>query len=168
MSVDKDANERATLLISSDFPWEGGCAYDVINRRLAQSGNALAPTSSMRAVQDAMFDLEELGRPSQEERNAWHQLRVTDRRLPIDFFHYPVPAFDLEDLRQPMPVAEPDLLSLVALEMPREEPGAEVVTVEAQDIDWVTLAEAGRGELLSAPIYVPTSLLTDVLEGEDE
>jgi hypothetical protein len=62
--------------------WPGPFPYDV----LAKSGITLS--SSLREVLDASFSLMEQGVMTQEERQAWDDLRLLPRRLLADFFLY--------------------------------------------------------------------------------
>src|SRR5437016_6156442 len=71
----------------SAMRWDVPFPYDA----LAPVG--ITPASTMREVKDATFDLMRLGLLSPDVRVAWDELRLTPRRLFVDFFLYDV---DLE------------------------------------------------------------------------
>lgn len=64
--------------------WNGLFPYDA----LAPIG--VTPASSMRDIMDASFDLMAQGLMTPEVRQAWDELRFTQRRLLVDFFLYQV------------------------------------------------------------------------------
>ena len=63
---------------------DGPFPYDV----LAAAG--ITPESSMKEVMEASFDLMSQGMMTPEVRRAWDELRLTPRRLFVDFFLYQV------------------------------------------------------------------------------
>jgi hypothetical protein len=63
---------------------DGPFPYDA----LAEVG--ITPASDMRAVDDALFGLIGQGLITPESRAAWEELRVTESRLWVDLFLYPV------------------------------------------------------------------------------
>ena len=69
--------------------WAGVFPYDA----LAPAG--ITPNSTMKQVKDALFDLMTQGPVSHEARAAWDELRITQRRLLVDFFLY---QFDAEEV----------------------------------------------------------------------
>lgn len=134
------------LALEPAFPWDGGCAYGVLNAHLASAGgDRLGPMSPMRAVQDAMFALQACGTPSREASGAWQKLRVLERRLPRDFFCYPVPPFALTGtsravLDQPMPVADLDMLDYARHIVTPAEVFAPDAALPLIEIDWRLVA----------------------------
>lgn len=70
--------------------WNGSFPYDVL------SVVGIDPDSTMQQVNDASFDLM-AGGMSQEERAAWNELRLIDKRLVVDFFLYQTDEIDWID-----------------------------------------------------------------------
>ncbi len=140
--MDKSDNEK--LLNDPEMPWDAGCPYEYLNARLQAAGHpGIGPESSAKDIKDALFDLMATGRPSQQDRVAWDELRLLDRRLLVDFFLYRAEALDPTDLDsllrdRPVPLELPDFLQLAdvtpdltkALEIPDAfDPGPKPVTV---------------------------------------
>lgn len=66
--------------------WDGVFPYDA----LAAVG--VTPQSTMQQIRDVSFDLMARGM-SVEERAAWDQLRLVEKRLVVDFFLYQTDEF---------------------------------------------------------------------------
>jgi hypothetical protein len=157
-----------SLVNDPEFPWAGGCPYDVINARLkADNEPLIGPRSTTSQVSDAGFTL------STAEKKAWEQLRKPERRVGVDFLHYPLPDLQLDEvdpssLEQPMPVVMPDLLSLADC---RVELGAVVEAPPQFDLHEVSLfglIDFGLAELLPSPLCEDGPLLSDLIEVDDD
>lgn len=74
---------RAPVLLDVDVPWEGGeNPYAVLG---------VGPLANSQTIQQLSFDLQaKPGGMQLQERNAWDALRVSDRRLLVDFCAYRV------------------------------------------------------------------------------
>jgi len=87
--------ENAPMQLIKDpyLSWWGDFPYDRLNAALARLGRPiLGPSSTAKEVHDAYFDLMAAGPPAGEDRVAWDELRLLERRLLVDFFLYEVPA----------------------------------------------------------------------------
>lgn len=107
-------DRRKRLLKDPHLPWPGVFPYDRLNAALARMGRPVLGTdATSRQVHDAFFDLMAAGRPAGEDRAAWDDLRLAERRLLVDFFLYEVPeptaeALDPERWTLPIPLDTPD------------------------------------------------------------
>lgn len=105
------------------LPWEGDFPYERLNRKLREAGHAgLGPSSTGQEVKDSLFDLMEGGRVSPDDRLAWDELRIPERRLALDFFMYVfedagVDVWDDAVWDLPMPVQMPDFRRLADVEV---------------------------------------------------
>jgi hypothetical protein len=96
-----------------------GSPYDWLETRLKEVGKpGIGPSSSTCEINEAFFDLMAAGRSSQEDREAWDQLRHVDRRSALDFSMYELSTEDdylvdsaLWELAPPLQL--PDFLALV-------------------------------------------------------
>jgi len=166
------ATVNESLVNDPGFPWQGGCAYDAINRVLQEKGHPpLGPGSSRDELNKASFVLMSSGMPP-DVRNAWNQIRKPSDRLTVDFFHYPVPDLRLETLdastlERPMPVAEVDLLALadVRLELATPKVPQHVAT---KQVPLAGLVDFGLADLLPAPLCAAPPSLSDVIEVDDD
>jgi hypothetical protein len=171
---DLDASQGESLVDDPDFPWDGGNPYATVNGLLKDHNEPLlGPGSSAGAVYDAGFVLQGADEAT-EEKDAWTRLRAPQERLLIDFFHYPLPALRLESLDaacldRPMPVAEPDLMSMVAdvkveldarPELPAQLPACPLPTAG--------LIDFGLADLIPAPICPHSPALSDIIEVDDD
>ena len=161
------------LVNDPEFPWGGACPYDILNNRLkAQKQPTLGPGSSAADVNKAGFALQ-AARPSPAERKTWDQLRLPRARLAIDFFHYPMPSLQIEDidpaaLERPMPVATPDLLAIADCKIELAglpEPPAQVA---AYQVPLSGIAKFEIADLLPAPLCTERPRLADMIEGDDD
>lgn len=167
-----DSDNGETLIADPAFPWPDGDPYAILNARLvAGGGKPLGPNSTLAEVRDAWFDIQLLGQPGPQERPAWDRLRVVEKRLVIDFFHYRLPRIDLTPLldceRPPPPVQLPDPADLVAehllgLEQPMDGEPVPIIPVDWQSID------VGGGIVKLQPVTLPPPRLEDMLEAEHE
>jgi hypothetical protein len=86
---ERDEQRGRLLLKDPHLPWEGDFPYERLNRRLQEAGHpGLTPSSTSKEIQDALFDLMATGAVSTEDRLAWDELRLPERRLVLDFFMY--------------------------------------------------------------------------------
>lgn len=86
-----ERTEKAENLLfkDPDLPWPSDFPYDRLNRRLRESGRpGLDPSSTSQHIKDALFDLMSKGPVSPEDRLAWDELRLLERRLLLDFLLY--------------------------------------------------------------------------------
>jgi hypothetical protein len=91
--------------------WEDVFPYDAL------SSVRITPTSSAKEIMDASFELMEKGQMTPQLRQAWDDLRITRRRLLVDFFLYRAEAI-LELTNESFEVSviellEPDDVALV-------------------------------------------------------
>lgn len=158
------------LIADVEFPWGSGNPYEVLNRRLAALGQpALGPSSPMRDVHDAFFDLQ-VG-ASADIVAAWHQLKAAPRRLVVDFFHYPVPDFRVETidpatLERPMPVTSPDPLALAPAEVELDAVRDAPASVQPHELPREGLVDVGVAEL--SPLCGAAPQLSEIIEVVDD
>jgi hypothetical protein len=122
------------LIKDRHLPWPSSFPYERLNARLQAVGHfGVGPGSTSREIQDALFDLMGSGGSTQEDRQAWDELRLTARRLLVDFLlyraHEPDDEFFGPSLwERPMPVQMPSLAALadvpIDLDQALETPGA--------------------------------------------
>ena len=118
--------------------WDGLFPYDAL------AGVGITPESSMREVMDASFDLMAQGLMTPEMRQAWDELRFTQRRLFVDFFLYQVDLpTEIDRVSEALEYAlvdwteTPDLSPLLALapgEFPHMEQDFREIPMEPVDI----------------------------------
>jgi len=152
-----------TLLADRQFPWQDGNPYDILNEQLkAANKPVLGPMSSAADVNKASFALQAAGRKIWEQlRPHWDRLRIPRTRLGIDFFHYPLSDLPIEDLgpsswEQPMPMAEPDLMSIADCRIELANPPQ----AEAQT--------AALADLLPEPLFAEPPSLFELIEVDDD
>jgi hypothetical protein len=102
-----NADENYHLVRDPFLPWDGAFPYDRLNAILREAGHpGLGPDSTVKAVNDALFDLQMAGAEGYDE--AWNELSSLDRRLFLDFCHYPLSETDQADAagepESPLPV----------------------------------------------------------------
>jgi len=162
-----------SLISDAEFPWSGACPYDTLNNKLkAQKQSMLGPDSSAADVNNAGFTLQ-ASRPSAAERKAWHELRLPRARLAIDFFHYPMPSLQIDDLdpaalERPMPVATPDLMQIAECRIEVAGLPAPPAQVDAYQVPLSGLAAFGLAELLPTPLCTERPKLADMIEVADD
>lgn len=154
------------LVAEAAFPWPDGDSYAILNARLTKAGAPpLGPHSTMAEVRDAMFDIQSTGAPGARETAAWHGLRVIEKRLVIDFFHYRVPRADLTPLQQladlPLPVERLDVANLVAARLEEVAHRPQPAPLPPVHVDW-RLIDAGTGPDRPPPA-MPRPHIDDVL-----
>jgi len=122
--------QETTLVPEPHLAPEEGTPYERLNRHLAGIQVAeVEPTSPARLIKDVWFDVMRAGRPPDDVRAAWDELRKIEQRLCTDFFMYEVAAEDVRlddagwwdamaDL--PMPLPEIDPLALAPAVDPAE------------------------------------------------
>jgi hypothetical protein len=87
--TERDEDNDRLLFKDADLPWPGEFPYDRLNRTLQDAGwPGLYPSSTGQRVSEAMFDLMTKGPVSREDRLAWDELRLLERRLLLDFLMY--------------------------------------------------------------------------------
>jgi hypothetical protein len=166
------ASDGPEVLVNDlEFPWDDDCAYEVLNRRLSKLGlPQLGSHSSMQEVRDAFFDVQ--SGSTLKDRRAWDALRVPDRRIVIDFFHYAVPEFNIDlldpaSLEKPMPVAAPDFAGMaecpVALPAKKEPPQ----TVSVRNVLLESVIELDAAALLRSMLIPAEPELTDILDSNE-
>jgi hypothetical protein len=106
------------LFPDPDLQWPSGSPYHWLETRLKEIGKpVIGPSSSVREINDALFDLMAGGPPVREDREAWDRLRRVDLRLALDFCMYQLRVPD-DQLTDPalwdlvLPVKLPDFLRL--------------------------------------------------------
>jgi hypothetical protein len=162
------SNTDADLIADPEFPWRDGNPYDIVNRRLKLSKQpTLGPTSSAADVNNAGFSLQAA------ERKAWDRLRLPGMRLAIDFFHYPMPNVKIEDLdpsllERPMPVAVPDLMSIVDCRVELTTLLQAPDKIVPQDVQVSELIDFTLADLLPSPLCAEAPLLSELIEVEDD
>jgi len=162
-----------SLISDSEFPWSGACPYDTLNNKLkAQKQSMLGPDSPAADVNNAGFTLQ-AARPSAAERKAWDELRRPRSRLAIDFFHYPMPNLQIEDLdpaalERPMPIATPDLMQIAECRVEVAGLPAPPAQVAAYQVPLSGLAAFGLAELLPTPLCTERPKLADMIEVADD
>ncbi len=77
------SHAHPVMIKDPELRWKGAFPYDV----LAPAG--VTPASPMSVVRDASFELMHEGEMTPEVRAAWDELRISSRRLIVDFFLYP-------------------------------------------------------------------------------
>jgi len=170
---DLDASLGESLVEDPDFPWDGGDPYATVNGLLEASNEPLlGPASSAGEVYDAGFVLQ-AAREATEEKNAWNRLRVPQERLLVDFFHYPLPALRIESLDavsldRPMPVAEPDLMSLADVKVELDAPPELPARLPACALPFAGLIDFGLGELVPTPLCPHRPTLSEIIEVDDD
>lgn len=111
-----------SLIKDPDLPWGGEFPYDRLDRKLRESGYpGLDPSATNQQVKDILFDLMAKGPISAQDRLAWDELRLLERRLLVDFLMYgfrgaqsDVWSDEVWDL--PMPLHIPDFSLLADVE----------------------------------------------------
>jgi hypothetical protein len=162
-----------SLINDPEFPWAGGCPYDVLNKRLQESKQPLLGRNSPTAdVNNAGFALQ-AARASPTEKKAWNQLRLPRERLVIDFFHYPLPDLRIEDIEpsaldRQMPVAAPDLMGIADLSFELAAAPEAPAQVALHDVTLSGLMDVGLAELLPSPLCRASLKLADLIEVEDD
>lgn len=164
--AERDEETDRLLFKDADLPWPGEFPYDRLNRTLQDAGwPGLYPASTGQRVSEAMFDLMTKGPVSREDRLAWDELRLVERRLFLDFLMYTF-ACAGDDLWSdrlwdlPMPLlmpdfrrladSEPDYYKVISLpssfDAPAPSPlpiGSELLVIPAVNIGSVSMNEAG-------------------------
>jgi hypothetical protein len=164
-----------SLVADKEFPWQDGISYAVLNAQLkANNKPELGPASSANDVNNAGFTLQGAGRDVwQRLRPIWDRLRKAQTRLGIDFFHYPIADFAIdelepESLERPMPVATADLVDIVGgrIELANmEEPPARIDTRPIATAELINFTIA---ELMPAPLSTSMPTLSEIIEADDD
>jgi hypothetical protein len=167
----KPTPDRATsgenLINDPGFPWAEGCPYDVVNARLRERQHPLiGPESRREEVFQAGHALQGLA------RRAWDQLRKVPERVKVDFFHYPLPdlridALDPAALERPMPVADPDLMSMADCEVELAAPEAPA-RLAFQDVTAAAVIDFDLSELLPSPLCGELPKFAEMIEMDDD
>ncbi len=117
MTEREDSAERV-LLKDPDLPWPGDFPYERLDRTLREAGYpGLGPSATGQRIKDALFDLMAKGSVSSEDRLAWDELRLVERRLLLDFFMYTFEPAEEDVWREelatlPLPLQMPDFRKL--------------------------------------------------------
>ncbi len=86
---ERDEKAKSLLFKDTHLPWQGEFPYERLNRSLQKVGHpGVNPSTTIQEVKDALFDLMSKGTVKPEDRLAWDELRLPERRLVLDFFMY--------------------------------------------------------------------------------
>jgi hypothetical protein len=90
------------LVRDSFLPWEGPFPYEHLDRRLREVGHrGLDPSASAEQIRDdVLFELMSAGEVTGADQQAWNELRLLDRRLLLDFFHYRLDDATAQEVKQ--------------------------------------------------------------------